>query len=832
MKFFLKDRIKETSRSTGTGDFTLDGAAPGFSAFGDYYSDGDTFFYAITDGQAYEVGSGVYNVAASNTLTRFPIQSTNADSAVNFPAGLKEVFVTYPGKGSVYSADGHDGNQQPADSGVAFYSSDQIISYDSNIIWDSGKSSLGIGNKNPHYAIDVGGEIDYSIIRASGFMDGGSGVLFSGVPGSFSGGRQLEPFLRNVTNNETGSDAVILLSGVVNQGILLQKQIPRTIFAGPSGNCDCVDDYPTFRLLDVDDLPLSDIDYRYVRQANVGLDGQSINTGNGSFRSGSVAVYSASGYITYDSGIYFDAINNRLLIRDNSDIDNPRVTLDVDGDIYATNIQASGFIRTSGDISTSGLISPAQGLKLVDFTPSNTSQMLYNNGGSIYWDGSELTGGSSSFSFNVNDGFQSDDTILDTETLTVSGVSGVEVRYDPTDNLFRIGASGLSGVLQEQIDTLSVAGFSFNMTDGAAPPDTILNNDTIVITGVDGVDVSYASAPNVFEVGASELSGVLQLDIDVVSGVAFYASGWIDEFTPSAGGSATSGVALVDDHYVLDQDGSGVLKRLGMNDDSAVIIGVSGCHAASQYTSGVFIGPKVGISSFNTSGTIAIGHRSAIDVTNSTNSIYIGVLAGSGRLDTEGDVIFSNTSTPSEAYDPVAGGAGNGKNGLGWSSATDSILEITTGLQGYINNLEDKATRDVRLHIGHPLNTQTQLISTLQLQRTDDTDYHLYLENQIDISGNEENMAVADSPLKDVGEDGIPFVGPSGFMRVPWCERTGSDELLYKGTLVPHVDGTIVGWLDSDSNPTQWGWAIGFFKGLPPALGVTDGWVFHTGVKP
>lgn len=255
MNFTLRDRIKETSRSTGTGDFTLDGAAPGFSAFGDYYSDGDYFFYAITDGQAYEVGSGVYNVSASNTLTRFPIQSTNSDSAVDFPAGLKEVFVTYPGKGSVYSAEGHDYNQQPARSGVAFYSSNQIVNYDNMIVWDSGKSSLGIGQQAPTYAIDVGGEIDYSIIRSSGFMDGGSGILFSGVLGSFSGGRQLEPFLRNQTNNETGSDAVIECSGLVSENILFKQQIPQTMFMGPSSDCGCVSDYPTFRLLETKDLP-------------------------------------------------------------------------------------------------------------------------------------------------------------------------------------------------------------------------------------------------------------------------------------------------------------------------------------------------------------------------------------------------------------------------------------------------------------------------------------------------------------------------------------------------------------------------------------------------
>ncbi len=867
MSFFLKDRIKETSRSTGTGDFTLDGAAPGFSAFGDYYSDGDTFFYAITDGQAYEVGSGVYNVGASNTLTRFPIQSTNSDSVVSFTAGLKEVFVTYPGRGSVYSAKDYDSNQQPADSGVAFYSSDQIVNYDRMLVWDSGKSSLGVGQESPNYAIDVGSDIDYSIVRASGFIDGGSGVLFSGVLGSYSGGRQLEPFMRNVTNNETGSDAVILLSGVVNQGILLQKQIPRTIFAGPSGNCDCVDDYPTFRLLDVDDLPLLDIDYRYVRQANVGLDGQSINAGNGSFRSGSVAIYSASGYITYDSGVYFDAMDNRLLIRDNSNRQDPTATLDVDGDIHTTNLQASGFVLLDGDLITSGTVVTDEGVNISNYVPSNTSNTIYNNAGTLYWENTPLGTPGAAYSFDVTDGLQPADTILNGESLTVSGVSGVNVTYDSSDNLFLVSASGLSGVLQEQIDNLAPsAPYSFDVTNGELAGDTISNAETLTFFGLSGIRVEYNPNDTSFRIGASGLSGVLQdqlteqldylsnengpISLSGVSGIALYASGWIDSFTPSpgGGGSATSGVALVDDHFVLDQEGSGLLKRLGLSDDLAVILGTSGCHGASQYTEGVFIGSKagaesqqtqkaVGVSSLslyeavNVSGTIAIGDKAGFKATNSTNCIYLGAIAGSGRVDREGDVIFSNSQSSPTLYNPTTG-LGNGKNGTGWTNTTDSIFEMTTAFQGYINNLEDDSTRDVRLHIGHPLATPTQLKSTLQLQRTDESDYHLFLENdENDLSGSEENMAIADSPLKG-SEDGIPFVGPSGFMRVPWCWRDGSDNLMYNGDLVPEIDGSIVGWMNDETNPTTFGWAIGFFKGLPPLLGITDGWVFHTGVKP
>lgn len=121
---------------------------------------------------------------------------------------------------------------------------------------------MGINQPNPQFSIDVGGLVADSIIRASGFIDGGSGILFSGgqltdTLLTASGGRQYEPFLRNRVG--TASNGVIQLSGVVDQIIDFANQPPATIFAGPaSGWCGtppCSDDVPTFRQLVVSDLP-------------------------------------------------------------------------------------------------------------------------------------------------------------------------------------------------------------------------------------------------------------------------------------------------------------------------------------------------------------------------------------------------------------------------------------------------------------------------------------------------------------------------------------------------------------------------------------------------
>lgn len=251
----LADRIKEKSYSIGIGRLDLDGAFTGSSRFSEAYASGDSFFYAISDGTDYEVGSGVYGFDTVNHYieSRFAVESTNSDNLVNFTTGLKEVYVTYPGKFSVFTANGQSNFKQPDVSGVAFWGSEQILSYDENVVWNNQDKYLGILG-DPEYALDVRGEIEKSAIRSSGVIVGDSGVMFSGVSISYSGGRQLEPFIRSELDDTTGTDDVFSLSGLVDQRLLFQKQPPSHVFAGPSGECGCVSDYPTFRPLRFNDI--------------------------------------------------------------------------------------------------------------------------------------------------------------------------------------------------------------------------------------------------------------------------------------------------------------------------------------------------------------------------------------------------------------------------------------------------------------------------------------------------------------------------------------------------------------------------------------------------
>jgi len=92
------DRVKETSTTTGTGNFTLAGAVAQFETFTANFALNVLFFYAIVGqtGTEWEVGRGF--LSAATTLVRnLVLQSSNADALVSFAAGTKDVFVTIPG---------------------------------------------------------------------------------------------------------------------------------------------------------------------------------------------------------------------------------------------------------------------------------------------------------------------------------------------------------------------------------------------------------------------------------------------------------------------------------------------------------------------------------------------------------------------------------------------------------------------------------------------------------------------------------------------------------------------------------------------------------------
>ena len=103
MALVVNDRVKETSTTSGTGTFTLDGAVSGFETFSSAIGNTNTTYYAIVvqGGSDFEVGIGT---VGAGTLSRDTVlSSSNSDALVNFSSGTtKDVFCTLPASKAVY----------------------------------------------------------------------------------------------------------------------------------------------------------------------------------------------------------------------------------------------------------------------------------------------------------------------------------------------------------------------------------------------------------------------------------------------------------------------------------------------------------------------------------------------------------------------------------------------------------------------------------------------------------------------------------------------------------------------------------------------------------
>ena len=99
MALIIKDRVRDTTTTTGTGPVTVSGTAPtAYRTFSAVCSTSDTFYYSIAHQGAAEWESGIGTYSGTNEITRTTVlESSNGDSAVDFSAGTKDVFFTFPG---------------------------------------------------------------------------------------------------------------------------------------------------------------------------------------------------------------------------------------------------------------------------------------------------------------------------------------------------------------------------------------------------------------------------------------------------------------------------------------------------------------------------------------------------------------------------------------------------------------------------------------------------------------------------------------------------------------------------------------------------------------
>jgi hypothetical protein len=103
MAIVVKDRVQQTSTTTGTSDFLLTGSVSGFQTFAAIGNTNTTYYSSVdpTTGD-WEVGIGTYSTTGP-TLARTTVLSSSASgSKVSFGAGPKVVFCAYPSEKAIY----------------------------------------------------------------------------------------------------------------------------------------------------------------------------------------------------------------------------------------------------------------------------------------------------------------------------------------------------------------------------------------------------------------------------------------------------------------------------------------------------------------------------------------------------------------------------------------------------------------------------------------------------------------------------------------------------------------------------------------------------------
>lgn len=158
-----KDRISDTSNTTGTGTLTLTGTAPaGRRSFASGHTTGATVRYAIESGDKtqWEVGEGVWTSSGA-TLTRDTVfASSNSNALVNFTGTPLTVIstMTAADASSVAGIIDKIGVYLNAAT-TATSSADQkipldTVAFDTNSIWDATNKRI-TPKKAGYYHVDV-----------------------------------------------------------------------------------------------------------------------------------------------------------------------------------------------------------------------------------------------------------------------------------------------------------------------------------------------------------------------------------------------------------------------------------------------------------------------------------------------------------------------------------------------------------------------------------------------------------------------------------------------------------------------------------------------------
>lgn len=95
MSLVLKNRVKSSTTTTGTGTITLGAAEQGYQGFS-AIGNGNETYYLINGTTEWEVGKGTYTSSGTTLSREFVFSSSNNGNLVNFSAGTKNVICVLP----------------------------------------------------------------------------------------------------------------------------------------------------------------------------------------------------------------------------------------------------------------------------------------------------------------------------------------------------------------------------------------------------------------------------------------------------------------------------------------------------------------------------------------------------------------------------------------------------------------------------------------------------------------------------------------------------------------------------------------------------------------